>query len=979
MSVNSCIVHCLLASLSCSVAAGDTVARAESEEGRVIQFHAHDHEAADTQCVSGVDRARADDAIDRFRRTRPSQPWRDASSCQTKHARYDFYPMGTRWYRDAAISNFNDLDPSPSLLDFACGAYTYDGHDATDNSLRGFAEQLVGVPVFSALDGLVFAVHDGEPDMQTQWLGQPANYVMIAHGDGRITRYWHLKKGSVAVAEGDHVVAGQQIGLVGSSGNSTGPHLHFASYEDLVPYEPFGGACNDEQGGWYEQPAVPTQVYVWDCGFWGQPLTVNFPYSPPRTGTFAFNATARKFWIYFINYPGQPVRRLRTIRPDGTVAAQSQITSAFGPALLFITVVDVPFHADLNSVPGEWKLEVALNGVVVVTAPFQVVPTVNPAANFPPEPVVASLVPAQPRQGQVVQCQVDAPLAVDDRDYDVVRYRYVWTVDGQTVRDVVSAGQADVLPRSFATPGAVIACDVTPGDGKANGATVHASTVVGTGTFDCNGNGIDDAIEIAEGATPDVNGNLIPDQCETSVVYVNAHARGTGSGVSWRDACTDLTDGLRIANSHIGDGIVEVWVAAGTYRPDQGCGDRNLSFWLLPDVHILGGFAGDETSADQRDPTANVTILSGDLNGDDTPNFGHRDDNTYNVVVAARSDGTPVIDGFHIRGGYGNGNGDNINFTLGSGAMGYYASPTFRRCVIEDNWSVAQGGGLCVEGGTYRFESCSFIGNASPGFGGGASVINCTAIFAQCRFSGNSASTGGAIDAAGSNVALVNCVFDSNAAPTASAISGTNSIVTVTNATIADNVANRDLVALDNASTLVMTNSVLWQNVGAALQAGASDISFTIAQAPIPGEANLVVDPRFADAATGDYRLQRGSPAIDSGSVSALPLDAYDLDGDGDMEETWPVAFDGAARRVDDSAIVDTGEGTRPIVDRGAFEFAASTVPGDLDGDGAVGGADLAILLGAWGTNSPTLDLTGDFVIDGADLAVLLGAWTNPG
>jgi len=54
-----------------------------------------------------------------------------------------------------------------------------------------------------------------------------------------------------------------------------------------------------------------------------------------------------------------------------------------------------------------------------------------------------------------------------------------------------------------------------------------------------------------------------------------------------------------------------------------------------------------------------------------------------------------------------------------------------------------------------------------------------------------------------------------------------------------------------------------------------------------------------------------------------------------------------------------------------------ATCAGDLDGDGAVGGADLALLLGAWGTSCTGCpeDLDGDGTIGGADLAIVLGAW----
>lgn len=59
--------------------------------------------------------------------------------------------------------------------------------------------------------------------------GQPLldHYVSLALGEGRYALYAHLKPGSVRVKPGDRVRAGQVLGLVGNSGNSTRPHLHF--------------------------------------------------------------------------------------------------------------------------------------------------------------------------------------------------------------------------------------------------------------------------------------------------------------------------------------------------------------------------------------------------------------------------------------------------------------------------------------------------------------------------------------------------------------------------------------------------------------------------------------------------------------------------------------------------------------------------------------------------------------------------------
>jgi hypothetical protein len=116
--------------------------------------------------------------------------------------------------------------------------------------------------------------------------------------------------------------------------------------------------------------------------------------------------------------------------------------------------------------------------------------------------------------------------------------------------------------------------------------------------------------------------------------------------------------------------------------------------------------------------------------------------------------------------------------------------------------------------------------------------------------------------------------------------------------------------------------------------------------------------------AARDFRLQAASPAIDSGSNSMVPAGVT-------------TDFDLNPRFVNDPTVADTGAGTAPLVDRGAYEKQLPPpppCPADLDGNGAVDAADLSNLLGAWGTAGAG-DIDGSGSVDAADLSVLLAAW----
>jgi len=87
----------------------------------------------------------------------------------------------------------------------------------------------VGTPVLAARDGVVMQLEAGfdRTGLDRDRYAGRANFVRILHDDGSMALYAHLKAGGVLVRAGQRVLAGQQIGLSGNTGYTTGPHLHF--------------------------------------------------------------------------------------------------------------------------------------------------------------------------------------------------------------------------------------------------------------------------------------------------------------------------------------------------------------------------------------------------------------------------------------------------------------------------------------------------------------------------------------------------------------------------------------------------------------------------------------------------------------------------------------------------------------------------------------------------------------------------------
>ncbi len=299
-------------------------------------------------------------------------------------------------------------------------------------------------------------------------------------------------------------------------------------------------------------------------------------------------------------------------------------------------------------------------------------------------------------------------------------------------------------------------------------------------------------------------------------VYVDGDANGENDGSSWSNAFTRLQDALSLAAEY--SQVREVRVAQGTYRPAGPGGDREASF-EVNDLVLKGGYAGaGQPDPDARDVRRYRTVLSGDLNGDDGPEFTNISENSAHVV---RTDGELEVDGFTITGGYG---GSGAGMRNGEGA-----GVTARNCTFKANYSFYGAAVYNSFESDVNFIDCMFIGNRATQEGGAI-------------WSGHY-----------TNITLTNCTFTRNQA--------------------SDNGGAMRIQPLTDA---LLTNCILWANTdssgtdwSAQVSGGTAEnlvMNYSCIQGWIPGLGgigNIASDPCFADPDNGDYHLKSQAGRFD--------------------------------------------------------------------------------------------------------------------
>jgi murein DD-endopeptidase MepM/ murein hydrolase activator NlpD len=239
------------------------------------------------------------------------------------------------------IQNYVDTEPGLGARDFTCGPLTYDGHDGTDIRIPGLQAMQDGIAVIAAAPGTVRAVRDGMVDVSISRTGEQAvagreagNSVVLDHAGGWETQYSHMRLGSISVRPGDTVQTGTKLGLVGLSGKTEFPHLHFAVRQNGVTLDPFTGkppASGCELPGKSLWSAAAEKALAYRAG---GPLASGFAsevidLEAALSGTadavvLSTTDPAIVFWVASWGLRQGDRETIRIFRPDGTVLTENE-------------------------------------------------------------------------------------------------------------------------------------------------------------------------------------------------------------------------------------------------------------------------------------------------------------------------------------------------------------------------------------------------------------------------------------------------------------------------------------------------------------------------------------------------------------------------------------------------------------------------------------------------------------------------------
>lgn len=234
-----------------------------------------------------------------------------------------------------SISNYVDHNTAyPNQLeDYTGGTKTYDlasgyNHEGVDIYTWPFTWKMMDndeVEIIAASDGQIIAKGDGEFDRNCGFNSLPWNAVYVQHNDGSVAWYGHMKSGSLtSKIVGDMVTQGEFLGVVGSSGSSSGPHLHFqvwedSSYTNLI--DPYSGPSNtwNTDSWWQNQKPYLNPEINAALTHIADPIFGTCPTTEITNESNQFDSDQTIFFTIFLKdqTAGSSIN-LKVIKPDNT-------------------------------------------------------------------------------------------------------------------------------------------------------------------------------------------------------------------------------------------------------------------------------------------------------------------------------------------------------------------------------------------------------------------------------------------------------------------------------------------------------------------------------------------------------------------------------------------------------------------------------------------------------------------------------------
>ncbi len=281
-------------------------------------------------------------------------------------------------YSYYGISNFVDHNPAFNnhLLDYNGGTRTYDlsnyNHQGTDIFLWPFSWYKMDnsqVEIVAAADGVIIGKYDGNFDHNCAIGSGSWNAVYVRHADGSVAWYGHMKKNSLTTKNvGEAVVTGEYLGSVGSSGSSTGPHLHFEVYaneQQTILIDPWFGPSNPSitSSWWQNQKPYFDPKINKVATHSAEP---EFPTCPQQEVLHLKDNFSSGDLVYFVTYYQDQLRGMissyKIYTPDNLVWNQwtaSLTSDSFYVASYWWWSYSLP----QNAAQGNWKFSVVFNGL----------------------------------------------------------------------------------------------------------------------------------------------------------------------------------------------------------------------------------------------------------------------------------------------------------------------------------------------------------------------------------------------------------------------------------------------------------------------------------------------------------------------------------------------------------------------------------------------------------------------------------------